>query len=125
MNKLRQIIKETVLMELNINDPVLVRHRAKQNQKNQYGKKPDSKTITRWFTALDKLYDKLAEIRSSKLKIYREMDMDPDIELSGGPVADKYGDQLNVLDEKELKIRSAILKYEDKYDKYLNTFVRK
>ena len=119
--KLTKLLTEN----LDINDPNLVRLRAKKDQIQSYGKKPSNSDINRWYDAIDKLYKKLTDIRKLEQEIFSEMENDPDIELEGGPVADRYGIRLNKLDVTKQKVVNQINVYNDKITKYKKIFLSK
>lgn len=81
--------------------------------------------ITRWYDALDKLYSKLDDVRELEKELFADMDSDPDMEVEGGPVADKYGTHLDQLNDISVKVRLKIKEYEDKIQKYKQTFSKK
>lgn len=123
--KLTNIVKRILQEQPDVNDPALVALRAKKDQIQSYGKKPSAGDISRWYEALDKLYRRLREIVELEKETFSEMENDPDIELEGGPVADKYGDALNKLDTLKQKVLSKIKEYNDKINKYKEVFLRR
>lgn len=122
--KLADIAKK-LIERPDINDPVLMAQRTKKDQVSSYGKKPSNSDINRWYDSIDKLYDRLDQARELEKELFSEMENDPDIEMEGGPVADKYGDQLNKLNALSDKIKLKIKEYEDKIQKYKKTFLQK
>ena len=82
-----------------INDPVLMRMRVAKRRNADLKKvdqmhardRKDQRINGKKRLLIAKLKDKRAEIE-------REMENDPEIEPTGGPVADRYGDMLNKID---------------------------
>ena len=82
-----------------INDPVLMRMRVAKKRNADLKKvdqmhardRKDQRINGRKRLLIKQLKDKRAEIE-------REMENDPEIEPQGGPVADRYGDMLNKID---------------------------
>ena len=103
---------------MDINDPVMLKvrqakmHSDKMKKLDAYSKSPEGKSAARSFASSERKEAKAREI-VSKLKIKRaqvmsDMENDPEIEPTGGPVADMYGDQLNKIDN---AIEKAALVY--------------
>ena len=84
---------------LDINDPVLMKMRVAKKRNADLKKvdqmhardRKDQRINGRKRLLIKQLKDKRAEIE-------REMENDPEIEPTGGPVADRYGDMLNKID---------------------------
>jgi hypothetical protein len=100
--------------EMDINDPIAMRLRADK------GKLARMRAANAGDDGNDKFFEKNA-VRLGKLKALKDKraqimrDMEQEAEMEGGPIADKYGDMLNKLDqaiamlqgggEKEYKLR--------------------
>jgi hypothetical protein len=108
---------------LDYNDPVLMRARVAKMRADDmkkldaYKKSPEGKAAARAYASGQRKEEKAREI-VRKLKIKRaqvmsDMENDPEIEPTGGPVADMYGDQLN-------KIDNAIEKAASVYNKNMS-----
>ena len=102
------------------NDPVLVRSRAAKMRADDMKKLDTLKKTNIGFNTGPTRKEKNARALVQKLKakraeIEREMENDPDIEPTGGPVADMYGDQLNKIDnaiEKAASVYSKPMDYD-------------
>ncbi len=108
---------------LDINDPVLMRARVAKMRADDmkkldaYKKSPEGRAAARAYASGQRKEEKAREI-VRKLKIKRaqvmsDMENDPEIEPTGGPVADRYGDVLN-------KIDNAIEKAASVYNKNMS-----
>ena len=103
---------------MDINDPVMLKvrqakmHSDKMKKLDAYSKSPEGKSAARSFASSERKEEKAREIvRKLKIKraqIMSDMENDPEIETTGGPVADMYGDQLNKIDN---AIEKAALVY--------------
>ena len=105
---------------LDHNDPVLMRARAAKMRADDMKKLDALKKTNIGFNTGPSRKEKQARALVQKLKakraeIEREMENDPDIEPTGGPVADMYGDQLNKIDNAIEKAASVYNKPMD-YD---------
>ena len=109
----------------NFNDPVLMKMRVAKKRNadfkklDAYSKSPEGKAAVRAQASAERKEQKAREIvRKLKIKraqVEREMENDPDIESTGGPVADMYGDQLNKIDnaiEKAASIYNKPMDYD-------------
>ena len=122
---------------LSANDPVLMRTRVAKMRADDlkkldaYKKSPEGKAAARAQASAERKEIKAREI-VRKLKIKRaqvmsDMENDPDIESTGGPVADMYGDQLNKIDnaiEKAASVYNRNMSYDQAVGK-INEFVGK
>ena len=110
---------------LDINDPVLMRTRVAKMRADDmkkldaYKKSPEGRAAARAYASGQRKEEKAREI-VRKLKIKRaqvmsDMENDPEIEPTGGPVADRYGDVLNKIDNAIEKAASVYNKTMD-YD---------
>ena len=121
LKKIRDIVNYSSLTEaLDHNDPVLMRARAAKMRANDMKKLDALKKTNIGFNVGPTRKEKNARALVQKLKakraeIEREMENDPDIEPTGGPVADMYGDQLNKIDnaiEKAASVYSKPMDYD-------------
>ena len=109
----------------NFNDPVLMKMRVAKKRNadfkklDAYSKSPEGRAAVRAQASAERKEQKAREVvRKLKIKraqVEREMENDPDIESTGGPVADMYGDQLNKIDNAIEKAASVYNKPMD-YD---------
>lgn len=122
---------------LDPNDPVLMRARVAKMRADDmkkldaYIKSPEGRAAARAQASAERKEEKAREIvRKLKIKraeIEREMENDPDIEPTGGTVADMYGDQLNKIDnaiEKAASVYNKNMSYDQAVGK-INEFVGK
>ena len=109
----------------NFNDPVLMKMRVAKKRNadfkklDAYSKSPEGRAAVRAQASAERKEQKAREVvRKLKIKraqVEREMENDPDIESTGGPVADMYGDQLNKIDnaiEKAASIYNKPMDYD-------------
>ena len=110
---------------MDINDPVMLKvrrakmHSDKMKQLDDYSKSPEGRAAARSFASSERKESKAREV-VRKLKIKRaqvmsDMENDPEIESTGGPVSDMYGDQLNKIDnaiEKAASVYSKPMSYD-------------
>ena len=94
----------------NLNDPVLMKMRAQQDQYDKELEKSIEPKVD---------FDEVLDLRGEKIdlelrikNLYREMENDPDIEAEGGAVADQYGDELNKLETRLYKVMKQISNYD-------------
>lgn len=119
------------------NDPVLMRARVAKKRSDDmkkldaYSKSPEGRAASRAYASSERKEEKAREIvRKLKLKraqVMSDMENDPEIEPTGGPVADMYGDQLNKIDnaiEKAASVYSKNMSYDQAVGK-VNEFVGK
>lgn len=119
------------------NDPVLMRARVAKKRADDmkkldaYSKSPEGRAASRAYASSERKEEKAREIvRKLKLKraqVMSDMENDPEIEPTGGPVADTYGDQLNKIDnaiEKAASVYSKNMSYDQAVGK-VNEFVGK
>jgi len=84
---------------LDINDPVLMRMRAAKKRNADLKKLDQMKARDRKDQRINgKKRLLIAKLKDKRAEIEREMENDPEIEPTGGPVADRYGDMLNKID---------------------------
>ena len=105
--KLTSLINLESLQEIDVNDPALMRARAAKDKMNQMKLNPKPS------------FDEILDLRNEKedlehriKNLYREMESDPDVEAEGGAVADQYGDELNKLETRLLKVKKQIALYD-------------
>lgn len=119
------------------NDPVLMRARVAKKRADDmkkldaYSKSPEGRAASRAYASSERKEEKAREIvRKLKLKraqVMSDMENDPEIETTGGPVSDMYGDQLNKIDnaiEKAASVYSKNMSYDQAVGK-VNEFVGK
>lgn len=119
------------------NDPVLMRARVAKKRSDDmkkldaYSKSPEGRAASRAYASSERKEEKAREIvRKLKLKraqVMSDMENDPEIETTGGPVSDMYGDQLNKIDnaiEKAASVYSKNMSYDQAVGK-VNEFVGK
>jgi hypothetical protein len=94
----------------NINDPVLMKMRAQQDQYDRELEKSIEPKVD--FDEILDLRDEKGDLERRIKNLYREMENDPDIEGEGGAVADQYGDELNKLETRLYKIMKQINQYD-------------
>ena len=106
-----------------INDPVMIKvrrakmHADQMKKLDAYIKSPEGKAASRAQASAERKEAKARElVRKLKIKraqIMSDMENDPQIEPTGGPVADMYGDELN-------KVDNAIEKAASVYNKNMS-----
>lgn len=84
---------------MDINDPMLIKLRAAQMKKNAAAAKKAEKTKPVISPAKAK---KIQDLKDERKEILR--DMEQEAEMEGGSIADKYGDMLNKIDQKIIKL---------------------
>ena len=94
----------------NLNDPVLMKMRAQQDQRDRELEKSIEPKVD--FDEVLDLRDEKGDLERRIKNLYREMENDPDIEGEGGAVADQYGDELNKLETRLYKIMKQINQYD-------------
>ena len=94
----------------NINDPILMKMRAQQDQYDRELEKSIEPKVD--FDEILDLRDEKGDLERRIKNLYREMENDPDIEGEGGAVADQYGDELNKLETRLYKIMKQINQYD-------------
>ena len=101
---------------LDQNDPVLMRSRVAKMRADDM-KKLDALKKANVGPSRKELQARalVQKLKAKRAEIEREMENDPDIEPTGGPVADMYGDQLNKIDNAIEKAASVYNKPMD-YD---------
>jgi hypothetical protein len=82
--------------EMDLNDPVMMKLRAAQIKRNQNA----AKNID--LEKQNKNASKIKALKAKRAEIMR--DMEKEAEVEGGPVADKYGDMLNKIDNDIIKL---------------------
>jgi len=95
------------LKEIDVNDPALVKARAAKDQMNKLKSNPKPN-----FDEVLDLRDEKGDLERRIKNLYREMESDPDVEAEGGAVADQYGDELNKLETRLLKVKKQIALYD-------------
>ena len=88
MEDLKQIQEFFSLEEMDINDPILVKLRAKK-MRDKMPKRPDASMSLAKKAKLDFLKKERAQLMR---------DMEQEAEPEGGPIADRYGSELNKID---------------------------
>ena len=96
-----KLINLIPLEELDINDPALMRYRASRGVNKSDN--PMNVPPTRDLTYAKKL--KLDMLKAKRAQLMR--DMEQEAEPEGGPIADKYGAQLNKIDAAMAKLRGT------------------
>ena len=82
-----------------INDPVLMKMRASKKRNDDLKKLDQMKARDRKDQRINgKKRLLIKQLKDKRAEIEREMENDPEIEPTGGPVADRYGDMLNKID---------------------------
>ena len=82
-----------------INDPVLMRMRVAKKRNADLKKLDQMKARDRKDQRINgKKRLLIKQLKDKRAEIEREMENDPEIEPTGGPVADRYGDMLNKID---------------------------
>ena len=101
---------------LDINDPALMRARVAKMRADDM-KKLDALKKANVGPSRKEIQARalVQKLKAKRAEIEREMENDPDIEPTGGPVADMYGDQLNKIDNAIEKAASVYNKPMD-YD---------
>ena len=101
---------------LDQNDPVLMRSRVAKMRADDM-KKLDALKKANVGPSRKEIQARalVQKLKAKRAEIEREMENDPDIEPTGGPVADMYGDQLNKIDNAIEKAASVYNKPMD-YD---------
>ena len=97
------------------NDPVLMRARVAKMRANDMKKLDALKKSDKRNAPVRAI---IAKLKAKRAEVEREMENDPGIEPEGGPVADKYGDQLNKIDNAIEKAASKLVKEGDDDYKY-------
>ena len=95
-------IKE-YLNELDMNDPVVMKARAARNKQPEPSRGID--------------YDEALSLRDIKYTIEKEIedlyrDMEQEAEPEGGPIADRYGSELNKLEDRLYKVQKQLRDYD-------------
>ena len=71
------------------------------------------------YDKIDDLYSQIKELYSDRIVVLRDMENDPDIEIGGDEIADKYGEQLNKIDDKISELNNKITTIQTKI-KHIN-----
>ena len=105
-----------LFQEVGMNDPVLMRSRVAKMRADDM-KKLDALKKANVGSSRKEIQARalVQKLKAKRAEIEREMENDPDIEPTGGPVADMYGDQLNKIDNAIEKAASVYNKPMD-YD---------
>ena len=95
--------KNESVNELDINDPIMMKLRAAQMKRNKDAatKVEKEKKINPDYTAL-KNAPKIKELKKKRAQIMR--DMEQEAEPEGGKIADRYGKELNKIDNDIIKL---------------------
>lgn len=106
---------------LGINDPVLMAIRAAKDKKAKA--KPAKKVKTVSFDQYIKLMQVNEDLIDDIIEVSQEIkqtmsDMEQEAEPSGGPIADKYGAQLDKLEKKYTALLKKKAAVENKIDAY-------
>lgn len=99
----------TGLDEADMNDPVLVKARAAKMAKDKMDSRVDSTSSIDYDEALT-LRGMKAELEDQIAQLFR--DMEQEAEPEGGPIADRYGDELNKLEDRLYKINKQLRDYD-------------
>ena len=91
--------------EIDVNDPFLVRMRADKIKREKEANAPKPEKSTNPNYKAIKNASKIKFLEKEKAQVMSDMENDPDIEPTGGPVADMYGDQLNKIDNAIEKLK--------------------
>ena len=105
---------------VDINDPVLMRARVAKMRANDMKKLDALKKSDKRNAPVRAI---IAKLKAKRAEVEREMENDPGIEPEGGPVADKYGDMLNKIDNAIEKAASKLVREED--DDYETDYVKR
>lgn len=102
--------EEAEVNEAGINDPVLMAFRAAKTNREKELAKPKRKPL--YGKQRQKAEDQLWDISQELKELYAErgqllIDMEQEAEVEGGPIADEYGTNLNVI---EIDIQNLIAK---------------
>ena len=89
------------LDEMDMNDPVLMRMRASKPEPSRGGIDYDEALNLRLM---------LSQLEDSRDRLFR--DMEQEAEPEGGPIADRYGDELNKIEDRIYKIRRQLNDYD-------------
>ena len=106
---IQAVVDETqsyALEEMDVNDPVLMKLRAAAAKKDRQEK---AKSRISYEDAMD-LRLTLSQLEDSRDRLVR--DMEQEAEPEGGPIADRYGDELNKLEDRIDSIRKKINDYD-------------
>lgn len=106
---IQAVVDETqsyALEEMDANDPVLMKLRALASKKDRQEK---AKSRISYEDAMD-LRLTLSQLEDSRDRLVR--DMEQEAEPEGGPIADRYGDELNKLEDRIDSIRKKINDYD-------------
>jgi hypothetical protein len=106
-----------------INDPVLVSLRAAEMRTNKILSEPQGESA--WPAVSKKKKDNSVKIALLQKERKRLMsDMEQEAEPEGGPIADRYGDELNRLDESLDKLSGRKeMTYDEAHQKYVDDAV--
>ena len=120
---IQAVVDETqsyALEEMDVNDPVLMKLRAAAAKKDRQEK---AKSRISYEDAMD-LRLTLSQLEDSRDRLFR--DMEQEAEPEGGPIADRYGDELNKLEDRIDSIRKKINDYDmnESLNEKINTLVR-
>ena len=120
---IQAVVDETqsyALEEMDANDPVLMKLRALASKKDRQEK---SKSRISYEDAMD-LRLTLSQLEDSRDRLVR--DMEQEAEPEGGPIADRYGDELNKLEDRIDSIRKKINDYDmnESVDEKISSLVK-
>jgi len=116
-NIIQDKTKDLSLEEMDANDPVLMKLRALASKKDRQEK---AKSRISYEDAMD-LRLTLSQLEDSRDRLVR--DMEQEAEPEGGPIADRYGDELNKLEDRIDSIRKKINDY-DMLDEKISSLVK-
>ena len=91
------------------NDPALMKFRAMKMKKANMDSKVDPTSSIDYDEALT-LRGMLADLKKQREQLFR--DMEQEAEPEGGPIADRYGDELNKLEDRLYKVQKQINDYD-------------
>ena len=100
-------VDKTKKEALDHNDPVLMRARVAKMRANDMKKLDALKKSDKRNAPVKAI---IAKLKAKRAEVEREMENDPGIEPEGGPVADKYGDMLNKIDNAIEKAATKLVK---------------
>ena len=117
MNKMSDYKKKQKPVEeaIDINDPILMamRHMKSQSMKKGPAKKKKLRIpLQKYYKLMDVQSDIIDRLKDTAQEIQQVMrDMEQEAEPEGGPIADKYGKQLEKLEKKytDLKSKQAVV----------------
>ena len=103
-----------------VRTPIRPKGKKKKNKSKYRMKMPSGLVSTLGYTMNEKIdYDEaltlrgmLADYEKQREQMFRDMENDPSVEPEGGPVANRYGNELNRLTDKIDKVRKQLYDYD-------------